>query len=407
MTKKPGGKIPISFRAQLAGYALIMLILAFWFSTNKSSNPAILGRYSFPYFVFLLGCFGTCLLLCLLQFRQPLSLLYAFRWRIGLLVFTLLLCLAALEIAVRILDPLGISYFEASTRYQLDLEADDYLVYKQRPYLNTSYSGIRFSTNELGLRERPILPKTSDEYRILFLGDSVTLGWGVQVEATFCRKLEAVLSEKFSRKVRTINAGVGGYNTMLEWRFLERKGSSLDSDLIVLFYVSDDAAIIEPPFNPSGELSLSGKSPPQIIEILMGKMWMSRLFYAANIRRNVDYLPDPKFRGWLESMEALEKIAIYCRDRGVSFCTVVWRHPQENAYEDRLWKDIQAVSHSIGFPIADVRPWWQGYDWRDITISVVDIHPNEKGHDILTRRILEFINDSGIFRSRQETFRKR
>lgn len=30
--------------------------------------------------------------------------------------------------------------------------------------------------NERGLRDRPILPKAAGEYRILALGDSVTLG---------------------------------------------------------------------------------------------------------------------------------------------------------------------------------------------------------------------------------------
>jgi hypothetical protein len=91
---------------------------------------------------------------------------------------SLLLSLGAVELGIRMMDPLGISYYELSGEYQRDKLADEHLVFRHKPSWGKRYGDVLVTYNERGLRDRPILPKGENEYRVLALGDSVTFGWG-------------------------------------------------------------------------------------------------------------------------------------------------------------------------------------------------------------------------------------
>ena len=69
-------------------------------------------------------------------------------------------------------------YYSESRNYQLDKLPDDKLYYCHPSHLDKLYQQVRVRTNALGLRNDPIRDKTPNEFRILFVGDSVTFGWG-------------------------------------------------------------------------------------------------------------------------------------------------------------------------------------------------------------------------------------
>ena len=54
---------------------------------------------------------------------------------IRLVLSSILVSLIMAEVAIRVFDPLGLSYFRESSRYQLDLIPDPILVYKHAPGL--------------------------------------------------------------------------------------------------------------------------------------------------------------------------------------------------------------------------------------------------------------------------------
>ena len=86
-----------------------------------------------------------------------------------------------------------------------------------------AYQGVTISTNALGFRDRELERKQDGELRILLLGDSITFGYGVSAEETYGRKLEAILASRLGRRVRTVNAGIGGFNTVQDTRFSSTK----------------------------------------------------------------------------------------------------------------------------------------------------------------------------------------
>ena len=208
------------FRAFLGSGFILFLALLGWLAIHKSSEPTILGRYSFTYFALLIGVAALVIVSLLAQATFFYRRLHKVRREIILVLSSILVSLIMAEVAIRVFDPLGISYFREGSRYQLDLIPDPILVYKHAPSLQRVYQGVSVSINELGLRDRDLEKKKKGELRILLLGDSVTFGWGVPVETTFGRKLETLLAAKLGHPVRTVNSGVGGYNTVQEQAFI-------------------------------------------------------------------------------------------------------------------------------------------------------------------------------------------
>jgi lysophospholipase L1-like esterase len=95
--------------------------------------------------------------------------------------------------------------------------------------------------NSHGLRERELpLAKPAGTRRILCLGDSVAFGHWVEAEEAFPRQLEQALSGQLPSSLQVINAGVPGYSSFQELRWLEEKGWDYQPDLIVVSFVLND-----------------------------------------------------------------------------------------------------------------------------------------------------------------------
>jgi hypothetical protein len=139
---------------------------------------------------------------------------------------------------------------------------DPVLVYKHAPRLRKIYQGVAVSTNELGLRDRELERKQDKELRILLLGDSVTFGWGAPIDATFGRRLETLLASKREGPFRTINAGVGGYNTVQQYAFFRSFVDIIEPEMVVLLYVRNDIESNDPPFELWTELDLHKRHFP-------------------------------------------------------------------------------------------------------------------------------------------------
>ncbi|MFZ5802460.1 MAG: GDSL-type esterase/lipase family protein [Candidatus Omnitrophota bacterium] len=113
-------------------------------------------------------------------------------------------------------------------------------LYHLKPHSRAVISAkLLYSINSHGLRS-PEIPyaKPPGEQRVLVLGDSVAFGFGVSDEQTFSRILQEQLGEGYA----VINAGVGGYNTYLEYEFLRAEGIRYDPDVVILAVCLNDVA---------------------------------------------------------------------------------------------------------------------------------------------------------------------
>ena len=360
-------------------------------ATHRSELPAVLGRYSWSY---------ACLLALLVGVAATLSLAKP-AWLVklyqGIVISgaSLLLAICVAELGIRTVDPLGISYYELAGDYTRDKMADEHLVFRHKPSWEKRYGDVLVTYNERGLRDRPILPKAEGEYRILALGDSVTFGWGVPQNQIFAFRLEQLLQGRLKRPVRVINSGVGGYNTVQELTYFKQEGIAFQPDLVMLTYVQNDIEENKGPFDPWTARSLRGKSLPDIVITMLGKLWFYRLVdhtyhYALPKQLKEQSLnPSQGGKGWSDSMSALGELVAMCEEHKIPLIVFFERsYPGEN---NPLFEDV--VRHAHGVPVKDMGQWLEGLDEFSLVNSKVDGHPNADGHRVMAEHMaVEIVN---------------
>lgn len=376
-------------------YLKVCIVVVAWVgvllaATHFSDKPVVLGRYSGSY-TYLLGLFvGIALILSFAKSAWYLPL-YQARGGLVISVVSLLLSLGALEVAVRIVDPLGISYYEWVAEYLRDMLPDDQLVYRHKPAWGKRYGNVLVTYNERGLRDRPILPKAEGEYRILALGDSVTFGLGVDQDKTFAVRLESLLRGRLHRPVRVINSGVGGYNTVQELSYFKQEEANLQPDLVLLTYVPNDIEEKKRPYDPWSKNSMRGKPFPVMLEIMMGKLWLYRLahhtyrYAVLKPLQEKSLARSPNGPGWRGSMSALSELVVTCQERKIPLILFYKRlDPDEN---NLLFADV--FRHAQGLPVKDMAPWFAGLNIQSLVNSKVDTHPNAEGHRVIAEHMAD------------------
>jgi lysophospholipase L1-like esterase len=163
----------------------------------------------------------------------------------GLLILSVcVLCLVALEGMTRLFLDDGMLYELEMWKYAREVKVRDTrpdVGHRHRGNAQAELMGVTVRTNALGARSADIKDKAAAGVaRIAFVGDSITLGWGVAEQETFAHQVIAQLTAA-GRKVEGINLGVGNYNTSQELALFKEVGARLKPDIIVLSYFINDA----------------------------------------------------------------------------------------------------------------------------------------------------------------------
>lgn len=383
-------------RITLLGAALLGWALLLWLGSHESETPTVLGRYSQGYALLLATVLVVVLALTAASF-SPLYELVRNQVRNGfLLALTVVLSILVAELAVRLIDPIGISYYSEARRYHLDKVADPDTYYRHRHDIDEVYQDVEVGTNEIGLRNDPISEKLPDELRILVLGDSVAFGWGVDAADTFSQQIQQTLARHRANGVTVINSGVGSYNTDNQRGFFARHGAALDPDLVALLFVGND---LEPTpgsaFDPHTELAFEGKSPVQVLQVMLSHSWMYWLIrHVSTYSRDVAQVAADQalnlaiHPGWQQSSQALLEIKAQCDVQGIPFVVFVYRTlPGEPL--DSVVVAANILGRDSDFHTIDVLPWFEGVPVREITNSIVDSHPNKAGHALIARGMVK------------------
>ena len=131
--------------------------------------------------------------------------------------------------------------------------ADTILRYELKPRTKLNiplyYEGVEINSGGFRGPEYP-LKKAKGVYRIVMLGDSVTLARLNKWDDTLTQRLEKGLSELCpARKFEVLNMGVEGYNSIQELEALKTKALKYDPDLVIVHYCLNDPDYPEYYFN--------------------------------------------------------------------------------------------------------------------------------------------------------------
>jgi hypothetical protein len=373
-------------------YSKVCVVFLAWVivglaGTHRSEFPDTLGRYSWRYALLLVALIGIAATLSLIR-ASWFQKLYEAKSAIFMNIAALFFAIGFAELGIRALDMYGISYYEYVSDYMRNMLPDEKLKYRHKPSWETQYGDVLITYNERGLRDRPILPKSQDEFRILALGDSATFGWGVSQDQIFTSRLERILQDRFQRTVRVINSGVGGYNTVQEVTYFNNEGLTLQPDLVMLTYVENDIEENKGVHDPTAGTSLREISFPSMVVTMLRKLWLYRLadhvyHYALPDLNGQPPKPSRGEQGWSASMSALDELVEMCKQHKIPL--IVFYFGYEPDGEKPLFQDV--VRHAKGVTVSDIGQWFSGVDKFSLINSQVDSHPNAEAHRVMAEHM--------------------
>jgi hypothetical protein len=275
---------------------------------------------------------------------------------------------------------------------------DDFLQFDLKPGYEARFFGQPYATNAEGLRDRDYdVEKPENVYRIVLLGSSIDMGWGVATRHTYENLLEDWLNAEaarrgISRRFEVLNFAVPAYGPVQRYDLFHRKALAYQPDLVLFSSTMID---------------------PRLIEIHLGGLIKNNVdlkydfFKKATIEAGIDVdrerssgwtelNPENGFKArvkrnyWTFADAVLGTLAADCRSLGLPLaCLLVPRASRDEASDARALTAARqngiAARHAI--PFIDLSTTFDGIDSKKVEIAPGDDHPNTLGHRLLFEKL--------------------
>jgi lysophospholipase L1-like esterase len=318
------------------------------------------------------------------------------------------------------------------------LVPDSYSEFNQR-----DFSYVQ-RVNAHGMRGAEVATeKAPGTYRILMLGDSFTMGKGVEDDETFSVQLQKAINDggrTCGRKIEVLNGGVDSYAPILS--FIELKElQPLSPDLVVLNLDVSDLAQ-ETAYRhqalrgPSGEIIAVPQHGDSNSLVDKVRNWTEKhlfftrvaLFYATRTFsyreitvRDVVTRADAaivahtlegdvdRTAEWLAVFESIDQMNRFANAHGMAFLLTVYPWPHQ--VNDREWvpgrfafmpKDarpsatsnqaIHTLAEAKGIPLLDTTSAFKAYDGPARLFFDYDMHWTTTGHRVMARAIEDHLH---------------
>ncbi len=325
------------------------------------------------------------------MFRQG-SKIRSLLINLGLVSVSLALMLCVGEAAVRIAYPQLANYNLEMWRYSSELKQP--LDRKDLPFLHYpnregNYYGVNIKTNSEGLRDvEHVRGKRADKTRVVMIGDSFMLGWGVRAEDGIPDNLARMLNRDGDR-YEVINLGVGNYNTTMEADLFEWKGLAFHPDIAVLLFFVNDSE----PVPRVSWLSRIVRKRSYLLAFLFDRYVALRPLLDRDFRWQTYYasLYAPDAPALEENRAAVRHIAELCRKNNVRLLIANYPelHELKNYPFPQATEHIRSLAAESQVPFVDLLPSFAPHAPESLWVSDEDTHGNALACRIAAQGIYE------------------
>jgi lysophospholipase L1-like esterase len=310
---------------------------------------------------------------------------------LGLTVASVAICLLAGEFILRVKNSSMKTYDIEMWRYARELKArspDEDVGFVHVNSTSAVLQGVEIRINEAGLRGGPLAPLAAERRRIVFLGGSITLGWGVAEEDTVEARLQQMLREA-RHGDQVLNGGVGNYNTVrYVSRYLKQMTELRPTDIIVQYFLRDAENLQIEPTNfllRNSELAVT--------------LWIAyhRLFDKSGENTLVEHyraVYQPNAPGFLRTKAMLRMLSDYARANNIRIYLAMT--PDIHNLIDYKFGFVHDIMRRIaaedGYVYIDLLPALRGRPPQDLFAMPGDPHPNALGHRIMAEAIFPVIS---------------
>jgi len=254
------------------------------------------------------------------------------------------------------------------------------------PNRSARLQGIDISINSLGMRgPEPDLGKTGDK-KILLLGSSITLGWGVPEEQSLRGQLESKLGKGF----RVFNGAVGNYNVSRSVAlFKEAWRKTIKPDVVVVHYFINDAEYLPP--GTDNVFVRNSQLAVILYYIVQGFLRGSYDLSALIEHYRKVYLLDS--RGYKEMRRALADLRAMAEADGfkVVFAMIPDIHQLQSYPFGFIHKQMRGVVGKFGWGFVDFLDSLKGYEGPELWTIPGDPHPNGLVHGLMAEQLLPYV----------------
>ena len=362
----------------------------------------------------------------------------------------LLLILASLIISVVLIEVFFRIFLPQDLIIPMPAQEDEELIYRMSPntksYIKgTSVRWYHLETNSLGFRDSEYnFTKSKGTFRVLLLGDSMSMGEGVELQETFIKQFESIIVKKCpNEKIETINAAIRGYGTDQALILYQRIGIKFDPDLVILgFFEGNDFKDnrLGGLFKLDGEeiiqtIPSEEKSPKYLyyskqikIQNFPGyRFFVGHSHFVNFLRKRIARLLSSRIvtdseetekvvvspEDWKLTTKIIERWKSYCRDNG-SVPLILFLPTVENLVaisEGNLDNSRRMDLKMKEFALDNQILWINAveamvYESNPASFYLKDGHLNPRGHRKLAQKVAQFFIDRNIVckKNRKNTF---
>lgn len=330
--------------------------------------------------------------------------------RLGISLVLAVLLLLVLEGAASVWSLWSDTGQRVEVREITHCEYDPELGWMHRPDWNVPdlYGpGVGLTTNGQRLRgtREYSLEKPPDSYRILCLGDSFTMGYGVADEETYPAQLEDQ-----DPRIEAINMGMGGFGIDQDYLWYLRDGVKFDVDVLLFTFIVGDFYRMTPKGNVANRakpllelvdghpvavnLPVPNMLDPPPLGRRLAELWEKSALASllpkpppAPARKRLPIAEEPFVPLALRIFEELRDLSA---DRGQLFVLAVLpttpeiRQPRSELVDDWL---VPALAER-GIPFLDLRPAFKAVPRAELHECFVLAHYSARGNLIAARELL-------------------